>query len=312
LKCHVIAFSTPRLGFNLKGILFLLRFVRACLKSLLLVGWLRPRLVVGFGSFASVPGVLAGSVLQTRTLLHEQNLVLGEANQFLMPWADRIATSFEETAQWCPQDKVIWSGFPLRASFMNVQKAPEDRALDQKFTILVFGGSQGAQRLNRAVLEAMRSLPSEERAKLAVIHIVGNDRRSDIQKAYERLDMKPSVLEFTDRISGLIQSTDIVISRAGAGTIFELAAAGKAAILVPYPYGRVHQDVQAQFLAERGACRVITDNESTSVVLAHEIRDLQTKYGTREKIEASVRQFFKEDANQILTDVSWGLQCQNN
>ena len=114
--------------------------------------------MVGFGSYSSVPGILAGSFLSVPILIHEQNVIPGRANQFLSFWADRIGVSFEETVKRFTQEKVIWSGFPLRKPFSTGASRVHREDRMARSTLLVLGGSQGAKRLNQVFLGAMQAI----------------------------------------------------------------------------------------------------------------------------------------------------------
>ncbi|OGX03014.1 MAG: hypothetical protein A3G87_05130 [Omnitrophica bacterium RIFCSPLOWO2_12_FULL_50_11] len=306
---HLIPCSRPDRFFSLQATRFLLDYLVAfCKTIILLVRW-KPCLLVGFGSYSSIPGVLAASFVKVPILLHEQNVTPGRANQFLCFWADRIAVSFQETMKWLTQEKVIWTGFPLRRTFLDELRPIRHVKERTRWTLLVLGGSQGARRLNRVFLDAMRSMGVEERQKFAVIHIVGSDDLNLIRKAYDELGMTCEVVEFTDQISDRLKAADLVIARSGAGTIFELAAIGCASILVPYPHAYAHQETNASYLEACGAAHVIPEAIVSGRALREAIGYLRDHAAKRSLLKERIRQFVCPKANEALVEVAWSLQC---
>ncbi|MBI4000114.1 MAG: undecaprenyldiphospho-muramoylpentapeptide beta-N-acetylglucosaminyltransferase [Candidatus Omnitrophica bacterium] len=306
---HLIPFSSIPPFFSLKMILFLLEYAKAFWNTAFLIAKLKPKLVLGFGSYSSVPAVLCASGLAVPVLLHEQNASFGRANQFLAFWASRVAISFPETHGKVAKHKVFYSGYPLRSAFLNHQ----DRAVSEKpFTILVFGGSQGARHLNQVFLESLKVFNTEEKVGLAVIHIVGSDDMHEVAQTYQRLGIGADVCSFSDRIAEYYQRANLVISRAGAGTIFELAAVGRAAILIPYPHAYAHQKINAEYLASQRSARMIHDANLDARVLSETIREL--RMDTRQRIELAqkIKSISKPDASQILVTIGWELACAKN
>ncbi|MBI4358685.1 MAG: undecaprenyldiphospho-muramoylpentapeptide beta-N-acetylglucosaminyltransferase [Candidatus Omnitrophica bacterium] len=310
---HMVPLSSPPHLFSLKGFFYLLKCTIVFWKTALLLSKLRPRLVVGFGSYGTVPGVLCAAGFKIPILLHEQNAKIGRANQFLARCAKRIATSFPEVKGQISQRKVFYSGFPLRSVFDTpLEPADFEKPPDKPFTVLVFGGSQGAKRLNRAFLDALTALGAEERAGIAVIHIVGNDDLDHMRQGYERLGIQADLFHFSKNIFEHYRSADLVISRAGAGTIFELAALGRAAILVPYPHAYAHQKINAQYLAQAGAARVIEDEKLDADSLLRFILELRHDRAERSKLEQSVRRLARPNASETLAEEGWKLLCQQD
>jgi len=299
--------------FSFKMLLFLLQCVKAFGRTLLLFQRVKPALVVGFGSFGSVPGVLCAVCFQKPILLHEQNVAIGRANQFLCRWANQIAVSFPETKGKFSQSKVFYSGYPLRTSFLQDFRDLSDQRSDKKlFTILVFGGSQGANRLNQVFLEVLETLSIEERTGLAVIHNVGNDELTRIKKRYEELGVVADVSTFSYQISEQYKRADVVIARAGAGTIFELAAVGRAGILIPYPHAYAHQKLNADYLAQRNAARVIAEENLSQKTLRNTLLELKNKADQRNQLSMNIRQLANEKASQVLVEAGLRLICEKN
>ena len=308
LHVHVIPVSPLPHFFSFKIFQFLLEYVRAIWATFVLVRELKPHVVIGFGSYGSVPGILCSAFLRVPILLHEQNVVPGRANQFLSLWADRIAVSFPETTGWIGSGKVLWTGYPLRAHFWD---AVSCTTLQESgcFTVLVFGGSQGARRLNQVFLAALERIEVEERGRFAVIHIVGMDGVEAIRSSYQRLGIFAEVYSFSDRISDFYAKADLVIARAGAGTIFELAAFGRAAILIPYPYAYAHQKLNAEYVAKRNAVCVVEEQELNAETLWKQISELQRDRDRRARLGENMRRLARRDAGQALVKTGWELTC---
>ena len=309
-RFHLISFSPPPSFFSFKMFSFLIQCGVAFVKTFALFLKVKPKLVIGFGSFASVPGVLWAAIFGISVMLHEQNAVAGRGNQLLGMCADRIGISFPETAGRLSREKLFWSGYPLRSSFWNGgNEAPRDQLGKKSFTILVFGGSQGAKRLNAVFLEALALLRAEERNNLVVIHSVGHDDLYGIQQTYENLGIQANVCTFSGQIFEHFQRADLVISRAGAGTIFELAAVGRAAILIPYPHAYAHQKVNAEYLVQRSSARVIYDEELSAPVLHDVILELRDDVNQKAQLSQNIKRLAKKDASEVLVEAGWRLIC---
>lgn len=308
MSVHLIPFRPPGRVFSLQALGSLIEYLNAIVKTLRLIGELRPSLVVGFGSYGTFFAVMGAAMRGIPVLLHEQNAVAGRANQVLSLWAARIGTSFPETVGRWPDRKVFWSGYPLRSSFIP-GRAGSGSGEEKMFTVLVFGGSQGAERLNRACCDmACRLLGPEEKAQFAVIHIVGNHDLESIRCAYRDAGVHAEVIAFSDRMAECLTRADLVISRSGAGTLFELAAVGRAAILVPYPYARGHQKANAEYAARRGWAQMILDEEASSERLYAEVNRLRGNPDLRFQMAAGIQKLLKPDADRILAEAAWKLQ----
>lgn len=313
-RIHLIRLRSISKILSLKIIVFLLECIVAFLKTFLLFLKVRPHLVVGFGSLTSVPGVFWAALLGRPILLHEQNAQMGRANQFLAPFAQRIGLSFPVTQGRVSSRKAFWSGYPLRSSFLAEfeKRFSGNEKLQAHFTILVFGGSQGAQRLNEAVLSMFEVCCAEERIDFAVIHIVGtNDLNSTIER-YRALNINSQVYAFTDRITECYHEADLVISRAGAGTIFELACVGRPAILIPYPHAYAHQRKNAMALVEEGAVRMIEEEHLTSEALSGLVFELKRDNTKRVNMIRNILKFYKPEASRALVQAGWELICKKN
>jgi len=225
-----------------------------------------PDLVIGVGGYASGPVVLMARLMGIPTAIAEQNASPGLTNRILGKMVDRIFVSFAQTSQWFRAAKVIVSGNPIRQQFFTETRHPDVR--EKAFTILVFGGSQGAHAINRAMLEAMKELKSLT-GHLHIIHQTGSKDQEAVAIAYREMGIKAEVLPFIMDMAAAYRAADLLICRAGATSIAEITAAGKAAILIPFPFAvEDHQTRNAEVLVKAGAAEMIPEKELTGVRLA--------------------------------------------
>jgi UDP-N-acetylglucosamine--N-acetylmuramyl-(pentapeptide) pyrophosphoryl-undecaprenol N-acetylglucosamine transferase len=226
----------------------------------------RPDCVIGLGGYASGPVLLAAKLAGHRCAIMEQNLRPGFTNKLLGRMVDRVFTSYAQSAGYFPVAHVIETGNPVRW-----QQLPQVAKRD-KFSLLVFGGSAGARRINYAVVDALKHL-SDIRGEIFIAHQTGALDYAAIKEAYAALPFETQVTPFIDAMDEAYATADLIICRAGATTVAELTAFGKAAILVPYPYAIYdHQRGNAQALQEKGAAEMILDQDLNGNILAQKIR----------------------------------------
>ena len=265
-----VAFGGVR-GKGLKTLLLLpLRLLRAFWQSLAVVRRVRPDVVLGLGGYITFPGgmmaVLAGKPL----LLHEQNSVAGLANKVLAGVADRVFTAYPKALA-----KGEWIGNPLRAEFLQ-QPAPAQRFAGRSgpLKVLVVGGSLGAKALNDTVPQALALIPAAQRPQ--VTHQSGDKQIEALQAAYAQAGVDATLTPFIQDTAAAFADADVVIARAGASTVTELAAVGAAAIFVPFPHAvDDHQTHNARFLVDAGAAWLLPQSELTPQGLATLLQGLQ-------------------------------------
>ncbi|HTY99833.1 MAG TPA: undecaprenyldiphospho-muramoylpentapeptide beta-N-acetylglucosaminyltransferase [Rhodocyclaceae bacterium] len=224
---------------------------------------LKPDVVLGMGGFITFPGGMMASWLDIPLVLHEQNSVAGLANRVLASVADRIVSGFPEALK-----KGQWCGNPVRPEIAALP-APAARYGERSgpLHLLVVGGSLGASALNEAVPEALARMPEGERPQ--VVHQSGEKHLAALLKIYERAGVKGHLVAFVEDMAGAYGWADLVICRAGALTVAELAAAGVASILVPFPAAvDDHQTSNARFLSSAGAAILLPQRELTAERLA--------------------------------------------
>lgn len=220
------------------------------------------QVVLGVGGYASFPTVLAARLRRIPTVIHEQNAYPGLANRWLGRIVSAVAVSFEAAAGFFPTGRVTVTGNPVRPEIRpgDAGEARRRLALSAgRFTVLIFGGSQGAHRINVATIEALPRL-AESRSHVQFLHATGERDVSAVEQAYEQHGFQARVEAFFQDMATAYAAADFVIARAGASTIFELAAMGKPALLVPYPYAaNDHQRLNAEAMVKAGGAWIVPD-----------------------------------------------------
>lgn len=255
-----------------------------------LLGEFGSQVVVGVGGYASVPVVVAAWLRGVPSVLLEQNAHPGWANRLLGRMARKVCTMFPDAASYFPADKVVCTGNPVRTF------AARERSARSAFTVLLFGGSQGAHRINEAARDAAPSL-REMIPGLRIIHQTGEADRQSVASRYGEVGIEADVHGFIDDMGTAYAEADVVVCRAGATTLAELSALGKAAILVPYPFAADdHQRANAEVLARHDAAILILDRELTGPRLASAIVDLARNRGRLVQMGEAARRLAMPDA----------------
>ena len=256
----------------------------------------RPDVVLGMGGYVSFPGGMMASLLNRPLAIHEQNSIAGLANKVLAKIADRVLAGFP--APFGSSTAVIWTGNPVRGDIAGIA-APEARyrARTGVLRLTIIGGSLGAQALNETVPQALALMPAAERP--LVTHQSGERHLAEVEANYQRAGVTATLVPFIADMAAQYAAADLIICRAGASTIAELAAAGIASVLVPFPHAvDDHQTHNARFLSERGAAVLVPQNELTAQKLADLLRSF-----TREALlvmAQKARDVAKPDATQSV------------
>jgi UDP-N-acetylglucosamine--N-acetylmuramyl-(pentapeptide) pyrophosphoryl-undecaprenol N-acetylglucosamine transferase len=247
----------------------MLQIAPSLIRSFRIVREFAPKLIVGLGGYSSGPIVIAGKLLRVPALIIEPNVYPGFTNRLLARWVDGAAVAFSETAAWFGRNSRE-TGIPTRAEFHQIDRTVEDRG---PLRILIFGGSRGSHPINLLVSQA---LPHLKGGKVQLVHQTGQDDLQMIRKAYEQDFPEAKVVEYIDDMPAQFAATDLIVSRAGASTLAEITAAGKPAILIPFPHAADdHQKKNAMALADRGAALLLEQGSTTGEKLAQVILDLQ-------------------------------------
>ena len=233
----------------------LLKLLLATRKAVGILKDFAPQVVFGVGGYASIPALLAAKLLGIRTALHEQNALPGRANLFLSRMVDLIFVTFPSSERHFPKRKVILSGMPVRKEVL--KKHPR---LHQGLGLLVTGGSQGAQFLNRLFIKLAPRL--KEMPGLYLIHQTGEKDFEAVKEAYRRQGIRAEVKPFIEDMGLAYAQADLVVCRAGASTVAEVCLLRKPAVFIPYPYAvRDHQAENARVLVKTGGALMFRESE---------------------------------------------------
>jgi UDP-N-acetylglucosamine--N-acetylmuramyl-(pentapeptide) pyrophosphoryl-undecaprenol N-acetylglucosamine transferase len=282
------------------------QLLRGYLQARRLVIRLRPALVVGFGGYASVPTVYAAQRAGLPTLLHEQNAVLGRANRLLAAHARAVATSFPDTAALGKATPRL-TGNPVRPAIaaLGEQAYP---ALDGSLRLLVLGGSQGARVFARLIPAALGALAAERRRRIAIAQQCRPEDLEQVRSAYAALGQPAELADFFTDVAERLALAHLVISRSGASTVAELAAAGRPAILLPYPHATDdHQTANAAAFAGAGAGWLMPEVDASPESLAQRLAMLLDDPAALTQAAAAARRFSQGDAAARLADLAEAL-----
>lgn len=302
---HVEGLQGVRVGAQARSLMLL---PQALIHALRLLGRHRPRAVVGVGGYAAGPVGMAAVLRRIPLLIHEQNRSPGLTNRVLARVANVVAVSLEATGPLFGREVVV-TGNPIRREILegDRRKGLEAFQLDPtRKTVLIFGGSQGAYRINRAVVEDLPHL-RRLRDRIQIIHATGEQDRGEVEEAYQAWKGEARVLPFVQDMASAYAAADLVVCRAGATTIAELTALGKPALLIPYPFAaNDHQRENAEEVVRVGGARMILDRDLTGHRLAVELYELLDDPGTLTAMGQAAHSLGRPDAASHLAD----LVCQ--
>jgi UDP-N-acetylglucosamine--N-acetylmuramyl-(pentapeptide) pyrophosphoryl-undecaprenol N-acetylglucosamine transferase len=230
----------------------------------------RPKVVLGMGGYITVPGGLVAFLLRRPLVIHEQNAIAGLSNKLLAVLAKRVMSGFPDVVLPKPE----WCGNPVRESIAALSD-PQLRYGERSgpLNLMVVGGSLGAKVINERIPQALALIPENERPH--VLHQSGKRHYEATQEAYRAAGIEAAVMPFVDNMAFYYAQADLVVCRSGALTVSELAAAGIASILIPFPHAvDDHQTVNARFLSERGAAILLSQKEFTPEKMAELLRSI--------------------------------------
>ena len=282
-----------------KGLTVLFRLPGSLLESARLIRRFSPDLVLGMGAYSAGPICLAARFMKIPTAIHEQNSYPGLTNRLLSRVVDQVFISFQESRKHFKSGAVFLTGNPIRNEFFTGSKTERENG---NFTILIIGGSQGARAVNRAFAEAAGILKREDR-EVDIIHQTGKTDHESVVADYKKRDIKGDIFPFIDDMATAYNRADLVISRAGATTIFELAGLGKPSILVPYPYAsNQHQEINARTLVREGGAEMILENHLTGKALADVVVKYMDDRGALIEMGKRAAKVGRPDASGIIVD----------
>ena len=269
---------------------------RAITHAARLIRSFKPDIILGVGGYASGPAMLAGAMLQIPLMAFEPNVLPGFANRLVARWVSAAAVHFETTKRYFPDADV--TGVPVRQQFFRLSA----RTSDGPPTLLVFGGSQGAHAVNVALIQALAQL-AHQVPGFHLIHQTGQNDYQAARAAATHANISAEVSPFIDDMPAAFARADLLICRSGAGTVAEVAAAGKPAIFIPLPTAADdHQRLNAEPLANAGAARLLPQSELTPSRLAQEVAALLRDRAQLQRMGDAARQFaHPQAASQIAS-----------
>ena len=304
VSANPLVFSSIRKGFS-----SVISMVRASGAGRNILSRFRPDVVIGFGGYGSFPVVLAAYLSGRPCLIHEQNVTVGRANAVMSRFAKKVAVSFKQSFSCFPKAKTVLTGCPYHGIPVEAQrnKAFEMLGLKPgKVTVLVFGGSQGSSRINKEFFSAAGLLIKE--IDLQVIHISGNNDYEGLREGYAKAGIPVGLFAFLDEIGYAYLAADIVVSRAGAVTVFEIAASRLPAVFIPYPHATAgHQEKNAIALSELGSAAIIREEELSAQALKDAILKMLIYRGNAIEMERRFKEFCIPDAARRIAEEALSL-----
>jgi UDP-N-acetylglucosamine--N-acetylmuramyl-(pentapeptide) pyrophosphoryl-undecaprenol N-acetylglucosamine transferase len=277
---------------KLNFFLFPFQLIYVGIVSLLLIKKQKPNLIVGFGSYTTAIPILAGIMLKQNLIIHEQNYVAGITTKILNFFGAPVALSFSETQKYLLKKKFYITGFPIREEFYSEKSSISLNSLnlkENKTTILVTGGSQGAKFINSLII---KTIPLLNPLKYQIIHITGKKDFENVKNSYKKFNINCYITDFSLKIYDFMKISDIIISRCGAGTIAEITSIKKPAILIPFKFAGGHQFFNGRYCDEKKACVVIKEKEITP----------QKLFDLIEKVKENIEEFKLNFKNINIAD----------
>jgi UDP-N-acetylglucosamine--N-acetylmuramyl-(pentapeptide) pyrophosphoryl-undecaprenol N-acetylglucosamine transferase len=303
---HTLNVPKMPYGISVKWFGFLAKLINARFQAEPIIAKINPDIAVGFGAYISGPVIQAAASMGIKTLIHEQNALLGRANRILFKKVDKVCLSF--SSQLIKKHAhCVLTGNPVRGEIVNGFKAAtKAHALSElrfsagRKTLLVIGGSSGASSINKAMSDMVKILTNVERDSIQIVHITGYTDIEKVEEAYRVNKIVHWVRGFYDKMSLCYKAADMVICRAGATTISEIAFFGIPAVLIPYPWAGCHQNANAASLAREGAAVVLPQRELSVYKLKKEIFSIINDEKCISRMRRNIRLFSKPDAASRL------------
>jgi len=301
---HITGFQRKLSFENVKTVY---RFLAAVNRSKKILKEFKPDVVLGTGGYVAGPVVYAAHKLKIPSIIHEQNSIPGLTNKFLSKYADKVAISFEDSASSFPKEKVVITGNPRAQEVLGHDGEKAKRALGLKSgkkTVLIFGGSRGAEPINKAVLEM---LPFLTKRDFQVLYITGEVHYNKVLDEAKKVGIPANVFihPFVHNMQEILAGIDLVVSRAGATSIAEFTSLGLASIMIPSPYvTNDHQRKNAEALEMRGAAKVILEKNLTGVKLYETIDSILSNPTRLSLMRERSKEMGIQDAGDRLYELS--------
>jgi len=286
------------------------RIIASVFSALVLIWRHRPDVVAGFGGYVSLPVGLAAVLTRTPLVLHEQNSVPGLANRILSRWASAVGVTYESSVKHLKRpSRATVTGNPVRGAILDADRDAGRRALGlapDSIVLLVFGGSRGAKHLNEGLARLWPVLAQEP--LLQVVHVAGKLDAASVAEAMASALADPGgryrLSEYIERMGDAIAAADVVVARAGATSIAEITAIGRASILVPYPYATDdHQTLNARAVSAGGGAIVVPDDQIEGETFGSAVLSLVRDSTKRERMASAAAALGRPDAGFRVTEM---------
>lgn len=281
-------------------------FISSVFKARKMIKKFKPDVVLGTGGYVSGAVLFAASQMGIPTLIHEQNSVVGVTNKFLSRFVTKIGISFDDAKKDFPEKKVIKTGNPRATQVTQIKSIASWKEFglsDNKQTVLIFGGSRGAEKINQTVVESIQALGAQDYQTLIV---TGNVHFQKIMEQINPDDLKENVVikPYIDNMPEILGKLSAIVGRAGATSLAEITALGIPSILIPSPYvTNDHQTKNAMSLVNNGAAEIISEKELNSTVLMDKLNNLMNDDAYREKMAKSALNMGEPDAAQKIYQI---------
>ncbi len=296
-----------RRSLSLQNVKVFLNYIKSIKKSGEIIKKFRPDVVIGTGGYVCAPVVKAAHKAKIPTLIHEQNVFPGLAIKMLSGDADVTAISFEQTRSMIKAKNIVLTGNPLRPNLLHSHDKDAVRAqygFDKKPIVLMFGGSLGAEKMNTALTEMLEDHMAEG---FNLIAATGEKHYENIIKVLNEKNVNISemknvkIVPYIYNMEEIFSTADLVVGRAGAITVSEITAMGKAAVLIPSPYvAHNHQEYNARYLEKNGAAKVVLENELSGKVLSDAIQSILRNSGTLLQMQSDSKKIGITDACETI------------
>jgi len=295
----------------LQQIVSMLKIPKSLLESIGILRELKPDIVIGMGGYSAGPVVIGAWLMGIKTVICEQNVQPGVTNRILTRFAKRVYVSFEKTKSAVNPKKLLFTGNPVRQEILEYVKSHvinkgKKNTINQPFTVLILGGSQGARSINTAMIGALEHIKKD--SDIYFIHQTGNYDERKVKEAYEKKGIRAKVCSFFTDMTKPYKEANLIICRAGATTVAEITAMGKAAIFVPYPFAADnHQVLNVKMLRDKKAAEMILDRELTGEKLADKINYYALNQKALDNMASRAKKMGRPNAAQAIVEDCYKL-----
>ncbi|AUB52073.1 undecaprenyldiphospho-muramoylpentapeptide beta-N-acetylglucosaminyltransferase [Enterococcus mundtii] len=305
---HTLEIQGFQRKFSLANVKTIQLFLKSIHQAKKILKEFQPDIVIGTGGYVSGAVVYASAKLGIPTIIHEQNSVPGMTNKFLSRYVDRIALSFKDAATFFPEDKSVLIGNPRAQEVADTMKTDILKKFDldpEKKTVLIFGGSQGALKINQAVTSYLDTF---EATDYQILYASGERYYQSIKEKLGETKANISIQPYINEMAAVMAASDLLVGRAGATSIAELTALGLPAILIPSPYvTNDHQTKNAMSLVRVGAAKMIADGELDGDSLGAAINEIMTDETLQKSMSTASKTLGIPDASERLYQLAKSL-----